>query len=170
MQRTSARAFLSTCFAVVAGLTILLGARPAPDAGSSLMPASAALDCNALCFTVCAFEDEHAAPYWSGQGASGAYDGYHQPCAAGTCADDGGEQHPPCQGLATLLRSGDYDRFVLALQTADDPLVAEIMSKHPKSFVLNAKRQSIQVLGCRGESVANHPVSTQQLQSLAAAQ
>ena len=171
MRSTNARIPVAT--GLLLGLAILtfIGARFAPndaraaEVGLSAIPTA----CNVTCvMEVCGEDwDEHKA-LEDGHLDSDHPDFAHDACNEGGCdwlAGNG--YHPQCTGFAHLTTSGDYARLKAALSEMDTRSLKRILRRNPKTLVINAERQSIQVLGCDSLPLANYPLGPTLLRRLA---
>ncbi len=157
---------------LIVSVMAMLGTRYAPsyEAPGSITTS----DCNVSCGQDSQLEcesTEHIA--YSGYAVDEtAPHGSHSSCEDGTCAWEGGSEgmHPSCIESLNLARSGDYERLKAAIAAQDDRSLQQLLRRYSKVVVVNAKRESIQVVSCDGIPRANLPLHTQQFERLVSTQ
>ena len=74
--------------------------------------------------------------------------------------------HPSCVESLNPARSGDYERLKAAIDAQDDRSLHQLFQRYPKVLVVNANRESVQVISCDGIPRANLPLHAQQFERL----
>lgn len=148
---------------LVAIILASVGAKPAElPQYEGWFEAAPAATCSVTCLTARCDEVDLG---WHKALSGGALDeldhGSHDECWEESCgwySDTG--YHDQCGGSLALARNGDYLRLTRAIDAKDGTRVRQLIARYPRVLVVNEARGSVQVAGCDGSVLANHPLPT----------
>jgi hypothetical protein len=141
---------------------VSVGAKPGliPPSSPQLEDLAAA-SCSVTCLTARCDEFDFS---WHQALSGGSLDeldhGSHSECWDESCgwySDTG--YHDQCGSGLAFARNGDYELLKRALDATNADDLHELISRYPNVLKVNKSRGSIQVAGCDGSVIANHPMS-----------
>lgn len=165
------RGLLAVGVFLIVSVMVMAGARNAPSHGA---PSSMAFDCWVSCGQAPDLEcggSDHVALQGYMVDNTGPH-GPHASCLTSTCDFEGGPEgmHTSCVESQNLAISGDYERLKAAIAAQDDGSLHNLLGRYPRALVVNAARESLQVVSCDGTPRANLPLQAEQFERLVNAQ